>query len=74
MIKMFKSFKLIEWYEYCKLDICSMLGLNKIEFDIFVSLMWSLLPKDLTNQNLFIFIAAGVVPCGGRKAASRTSL
>ena len=25
--------------------------LNKIEIAIFISLMWSLLPKDLTNQN-----------------------
>ena len=32
--------------------------------------MWSLLPKDLTNQNLFIFTAADVVPCGGRKNIS----
>ena len=27
--------------------------LNKTEFAIFISLTWSLLPKDLTNQNLF---------------------
>ena len=39
-----------------------------------ISLIWSLLPKDLTYQNLFIFTAAGVVPCGGRKKCSRTSL
>ena len=41
--------------------------LNKTEFAIFISLMWSLLPRDLTNNNLFIFSAAGVVQCGGRK-------
>ena len=74
MIKMFKTCNLIKWYAYCKLDICSTLGLNKTEFDIFISLMWSLLPKKLTNQNLFILTAAGVVPCGSRKTASRTSL
>ena len=28
-------------------------GLNKTEFATFFSLMWSLLPKDQTNQNLF---------------------
>ena len=27
--------------------------------------MHCLLPKDLTNQNLLTFSAAGVVPCGG---------
>ena len=43
--------------------------LNKTEFAIFISLMWSLLPKDLTNNNLFIFTAAGVVPGGGRKTS-----
>ena len=46
---------------------------QKTEFAIFISLMWSLLPEDLTNQNLFIFTAAGVVPCGGRKTSPRTS-
>ena len=30
--------------------------LNKTEFAIFVSLMSSLLPKDLTNQNVFISV------------------
>ena len=29
--------------------------------------------RDLTNQNLFIFTAAGVVPCGGRKKSPSTS-
>ena len=28
--------------------------LNKTEFAIFIYLMWSLFPKDLTNQNLLI--------------------
>ena len=28
--------------------------LNKTEFAIFISLMWSLLPKALTNLNLFL--------------------
>ena len=36
--------------------------------------MMSLLPEDLANQNLFIFTAAGIVPCGGHKTSSRTSL
>ena len=39
-----------------------------------ISLVYSLLPKDLTIQNLFIFTAAGVVACGGRKTSSHTSL
>ena len=30
--------------------------LNKIEFAIFISLMWSLLPQDLTNQNLLVYL------------------
>ena len=30
----------------------------------------SLLPQDLTIQNLFISTAADVVPCGGRKTFS----
>ena len=42
---------------------------SKNEFAIFISL----LPKDITNQNLFIFTGAGVVPCGGRKTFSRIS-
>ena len=41
--------------------------LNKTEFAIFSSLMWSLLPKTLSNQNLLISIVAGVVPCGAVK-------
>ena len=43
--------------------------LNKTEFSVFVPLMWSLLPRDLTIQNIFIFTAAGGVPCGGRKTS-----
>ena len=39
--------------------------LSKTEFSIFIPLMQSLLQKDLTDQNLFIFTAAGVVSCGG---------
>ena len=35
-------------------------NLNIFEFAIFISLMRSLLPKDLTNQILFIVIAADV--------------
>ena len=32
---------------------------NKTEFAFFfISLMWFLLPRDLANQNLFLFIAA----------------
>ena len=34
----------------------------------------SFLSKDLTIQNLFIFAAADVVKCGGRKTSPRTSL
>ena len=30
--------------------------LSKAEFAIFSSFMWSLLPKDLTNQNLFTYL------------------
>ena len=44
-----------------------------IEFAIFISLMYALLPKDHTVQNLLIFTAAGVLPCGGRKTSPRTS-
>ena len=47
---------------------------NKTEFAIFVSLMQSLLSRDLTNQNLFIFTAAGVVLCGGRKTSHRADI
>ena len=43
--------------------------LNNTEFAIFISLMKSLFPRDLTNQNLFIFTTAGIVPCGGRKTS-----
>ena len=45
--------------------------LNKTEFAIFISLMQSLLPKDLTILNVFTFTAAGIVPCGGRKTSPR---
>ena len=41
--------------------------LYKIEFTIFISLMWPLVAKDLTGQNLFIFTAACAVTCGDRK-------
>ena len=34
--------------------------LNKAEFASFICLMWSLFLKDLTDQKLFIFTAAGV--------------
>ena len=34
--------------------------LNKTEFAIYSSLMWSLLPKDLTNQNIFPFLDGDV--------------
>ena len=37
--------------------------LIKTEFAIFFSLMGSLLPKDITYQNLLILTAAGVVSC-----------
>ena len=46
---------------------------NKTEFAIYISLMWSLFPRNLTNQNLCIFTAAGIVPCGGRKTSPHTS-
>ena len=46
--------------------------LNKTEFAIFISLMSSLLLKDVTNRDLFIFTAAGVTPCGGRNTSPRT--
>ena len=39
--------------------------LNKTEFAIFISLMWSLLPRNLIKQSLFVFTAAGVATCGG---------
>ena len=41
---------------------------QKTRFAIFISLMWSLLPKDLAI-NLFIFTAAGFVLCGTRKTS-----
>ena len=37
------------------------------EFAILILLMKSMLPKDLTNHNLFIFLTAGVVPCDSSK-------
>ena len=37
----------------------------------FISFVYSLLPKYLTIQNLFILTAAGAVPCGGRKTSRR---
>ena len=46
----------------------------KIDSAIFISIVYSLFPKELTIQNLFIFTVAGVVPCGGRKTSARTSL
>ena len=46
--------------------------LNKTEFAIFISLMWSLLSRDLNNQTLIILTAADDVPCGGRKTSLRT--
>ena len=46
--------------------------LNRVCY-FFVTLVNSLLPKDLTIQNLFIFTAAGVMPCGGRTTPPRTS-
>ena len=59
----------LEFYVY----LLAMKRLSKIEYAIFISLMWSLLQRDPTNQNLFIFTAAGVVPCGGRKTSPRAS-
>ena len=46
---------------------------NKTKFAIFISLMWSLLPRDLSNQNLFIFSAASVLSYNGCKTSPRTS-
>ena len=43
------------------------------EFAIFISLLYALLPEDHTVQNLLIFTAAGVLPCGGRKTSRRIS-
>ena len=45
-------------------------GLSKYYFRSgnLYTFVYSLLPKDLTFQNLFTFTAAGVVPCGGRKS------
>ena len=37
--------------------------LNTTESPIFIYLAYSLLPRDLTIQNLFFSTAAGVVPC-----------
>ena len=55
------------------ISILVMNRLNFIEFAISVSLMQSLsLQWDLTNQNLFIFTAASVVPCGGPNTSLRT--
>ena len=38
-----------------------------------IFLMWSLLPMELINENLFIFTAAGVVPCGRCKISPYTA-
>ena len=46
---------------------------TQLESSVFISLAYSLLPKALTIQNLLIFTAAGVVPCGGNKMAPCTS-
>ena len=53
--------------------LLAMNGINITDFAILISLIWSLILKDLTDQNLFIYTAAGVVPCGGRKTSPRTS-
>ena len=39
--------------------------LNTTEFAIFISLVHSVLPNDLTIKDIFISNIAGVVPCGG---------
>ena len=47
--------------------------LNKTEFAIFISLMKSLIPRDLTNQNLFIFKESNISfkpPAIGKRATS----
>ena len=54
----------------------SLLVMNRLdttEFATFIILMFFFLPKDLTIQNLIIFTAAGVVPCGGGKTSPITS-
>ena len=43
--------------------------LNTTESANFIYSVCSLLPKDLTIQNLYTSTAAGVVPCGGRKTS-----
>ena len=40
---------------------------SQTESAIFFSLVYFLLPNELPVQNLFVFTAADVVPCGGRK-------
>ena len=40
---------------------------KQTEFAIFISFMLSLLPKDLTHQNLYIFTAAAVLCAAGVK-------
>ena len=47
--------------------------LNLIEFAVLISLVHSLLPTDLTIQNLSIFTAADVVLLGGHKTFPSTS-
>ena len=46
---------------------------NETESAVFISLVYSLLPKGLTIRGLFIFPTAGVVPGGGRAKSARTS-
>ena len=55
------------------ISILVMKRLNLTESAIFISLVYSSLPKDLTIHNLFIITAAGVVPCGGLNTPLRTS-
>ena len=55
-------------YTACMLNSC-----HRHIYAVFVPLANLLLPKDLTIQNLFIFTATGVVPCGGRKTSPCTS-
>ena len=47
--------------------------LNTTESAIFIYLVNSLLPKDLSIQNLFISTEAGVLPCVGCKTSPHTS-
>ena len=56
-----------------KLYCCTRTGSVKPRLQFVFFFYGSLLPKNLHSDLIFVFTAAGVVPCGGRKSSSRAS-